>query len=85
MELPSELLKILVCPVSKQQLEYNRQTQELISEKAGLAYPVRDGIPILLPDEARKINKNAFKPIIGKADYISSVESLKDKVDKETV
>ena len=50
-----KLLEILVCPVTKETLEYNREQNELISVKAGLAYPIRDGIPIMLPDEARVI------------------------------
>ncbi len=50
-----ELLEILVCPVTRGMLHYDREKQELISEKAGLAYPVREGIPILLPEEARKL------------------------------
>ncbi len=49
------LLDILVCPVTKGALEYDREANELISRKAGLAYPVRDGIPIMLPEEARKL------------------------------
>ncbi len=47
------LLAILVCPVTKGELVYDRDAGELISRQAGLAYPVRDGIPIMLPDEAR--------------------------------
>ncbi len=50
-----KLLEILVCPVTKQALEYDRDNNELTSPKAGLAYPIRDGIPIMLPDEARAI------------------------------
>lgn len=49
------LLEILVCPLTKGPLEYDRAASELISRKAGLAYPVRDGIPIMLPEEARKL------------------------------
>ena len=49
------LLEILVCPITKGPLEYDRQRQELISSKAKLAYPIRDGIPIMLYDEARSI------------------------------
>ncbi|HUC16120.1 MAG TPA: Trm112 family protein [Acetobacteraceae bacterium] len=49
------LLEILVCPLTKGPLEYDRAHNELISRKAGLAYPIRDGIPIMLPDEARKL------------------------------
>lgn len=51
------LLEILVCPVTKGRLEYDRVRGELISRSAGLAYPVRDGIPIMLPDEARKLDE----------------------------
>jgi len=50
-----KLLEILVCPISKTTLIYDRQKQELISKAAGLAYPIRDGIPIMLVDEARSI------------------------------
>ena len=50
-----KLLEILVCPLTKGPLRYDRDTQELISEKAGLAYPIRDGIPIMLESEAREI------------------------------
>ena len=50
------LLEILVCPLTKAPLEYDRAAGELISREAGLAYPIRDGIPIMLPDEARKLD-----------------------------
>jgi uncharacterized protein YbaR (Trm112 family) len=50
-----KLLEILVCPVTKGPLRYDVEKQELISDKAGLAYPIRDGIPIMLIDEARKL------------------------------
>ena len=50
-----KLLEILVCPVTKGDLEYNKEKNELISIKAGLAYPIRDGIPIMLEEEARNI------------------------------
>ena len=50
------LLEILVCPLTKTTLEYDRSRQELISRSAKLAYPIRDGIPIMLPEEARKID-----------------------------
>jgi uncharacterized protein YbaR (Trm112 family) len=49
------LLEILVCPVTKSRLTYDEKSQELVSVQAGLAYPVRDGIPIMLPEEARKL------------------------------
>jgi uncharacterized protein YbaR (Trm112 family) len=51
------LLELLVCPVTKTRLQYDAEKQELISRAAGLAYPIRDGIPIMLPDEAREINR----------------------------
>lgn len=50
-----KLLEILVCPVTKETLKYDQKAQELVSEGAGLAYPIRDGIPIMLPDEARSL------------------------------
>ena len=50
-----KLLEILVCPVTKTTLEYDREAGELISRAARLAYPIRDGIPIMLPDEAREL------------------------------
>ena len=52
-----KLLEILVCPLTNGPLRYDTETQELISDQAGLAYPIRDGIPIMLADEARQINK----------------------------
>ncbi|MEE8536070.1 MAG: Trm112 family protein [Kiloniellales bacterium] len=51
-----KLLELLVCPVTKAPLEYDAEAQELISRQAGLAYPIRDGIPIMLPDEARPLD-----------------------------
>ncbi|MCE3231656.1 MAG: hypothetical protein K0R52_1584 [Alphaproteobacteria bacterium] len=56
------LLKILVCPVTKGPLEYDRKAQELISRSAGLAYPVRNGIPIMLADEARPLEAKLASP-----------------------
>ncbi len=50
-----KLLEILVCPVTKTTLEYDRDRQELISRAARLAFPIRDGIPILLEEEARRL------------------------------
>lgn len=51
-----KLLEILVCPVTHAPLEYDAERQELISKAAGLAYPIRDGIPIMLPEEARELD-----------------------------
>ncbi len=51
----TKLLQILVCPVTKGPLIYNKATNELISKSARLAYPIKDGIPVMLEDEARKL------------------------------
>ncbi|HXY59646.1 MAG TPA: Trm112 family protein [Methylocystis sp.] len=51
-----KLLEILVCPLTKATLEYDAERQELISRPAKLAYPIRDGIPIMLPEEGRKLD-----------------------------
>ncbi len=52
----AKLLELLVCPATKGPLDYDRERQELISRSARLAYPVRDGIPVLLEDEARALS-----------------------------
>ncbi len=51
-----KLLEILVCPVSREPLTYDREAGELISKAAGLAYPIREGVPIMLPEEARELD-----------------------------
>ncbi|AIL12317.1 hypothetical protein IM40_00355 [Candidatus Paracaedimonas acanthamoebae] len=53
-----KLLEILVCPQTKTVLRYDAETHELVSDKAGLAYPIRDGMPILLLDEARRLGES---------------------------
>jgi uncharacterized protein YbaR (Trm112 family) len=55
MEPDPKLLEILICPLTKSALIYDREKQELISKLAGLAYPIRNGIPIMLADEAREL------------------------------
>ncbi len=55
-DIDPKLLEALICPMSRTPLRYDRKAQELISERAGLAYPIRDGVPIMLPDEARKLD-----------------------------
>lgn len=55
--LDQKLLSILVCPVSKAPLEYNREKEELICWASGLAYPIRDGIPVMLENEARTLTE----------------------------
>lgn len=54
-EVDPKLLEILVCPATRERLVYRRETSELLSKKARLAYPIRDGIPIMLVDEARAL------------------------------
>ena len=56
LDLDPKLLEMLVCPVTHGPLRYDREKQELISDQAGLAYPVRDGIPIMLSNEARLLS-----------------------------
>jgi hypothetical protein len=56
-QIDPKLLEILVCPLTKSTLEYDRERQELISRAAKLAYPIRDGIPIMLPEEARTLEE----------------------------
>ena len=56
-EIDPRLLEVLVCPVTRGPLDYDRARGELISRRAGLAYPVRDGTPIMLPEEARTLDE----------------------------
>ena len=56
------LLELLVCPITKGPLRYDRERQELISERARLAFPIRDGIPIMLVDEARPLDEEHSPP-----------------------
>lgn len=56
-ELDPKLLEVLVCPLTRGPLIYDREANELISKQAGLAYPIRDGIPVMLPDEARPLEE----------------------------
>ncbi|HJT43795.1 MAG TPA: Trm112 family protein [Rhizomicrobium sp.] len=55
MDTDPKLLEILVCPQTKASLHYDRDKQELVSRAAGLAYPIRDGVPVMLADEARPL------------------------------
>ena len=61
-DLDPKLLEILVCPVTRTPLIYNREKQELVSRVAKLAYPVREGIPIMLPEEARPLSDEEVDP-----------------------
>ena len=56
-----KLLELLVCPVTKGPLVYDRDKQELVSKSARLAYPVRDGIPVMLEEEARKLEPREYE------------------------
>jgi uncharacterized protein YbaR (Trm112 family) len=57
----SKLLELLVCPVTKGPLVYNREKQELVSKSARLAYPIRDGIPVMLEEEARRLAPEEYE------------------------
>jgi uncharacterized protein YbaR (Trm112 family) len=57
MDTDPKLLEILVCPLTRTTLHYDRERQELVSRAAGLAYPIRGGVPIMLPDEARPLTE----------------------------
>ncbi|MDB5946725.1 MAG: hypothetical protein JWQ33_1751 [Ramlibacter sp.] len=58
-----KLLELLVCPVTKGHLDYDRERQELVSRSARLAYPVRDGIPILLEEQARTLSDDELEQL----------------------
>ena len=60
-EIDPKLLELLVCPLTKASLDYDAQRQELISRQARLAYPIRDGIPVMLEDEARKLTPEEWE------------------------
>ncbi|HEY1880210.1 MAG TPA: Trm112 family protein [Caulobacteraceae bacterium] len=64
-EIDPRLLEILVCPVTHGRLDYDRERQELISKSARLAYPIRDGVPIMLPEEARSLDEAENPPLPG--------------------
>jgi uncharacterized protein YbaR (Trm112 family) len=61
--LDPKLLEILVCPVTRGTLIYNAERQELVSKSAKLAYPIRDGIPVMLEDEARKLEPDEIEAL----------------------
>lgn len=62
MSLPPDLLAILVCPVTRTPLIYDEAADELISEAAGLAFPVRNGVPVMLVEEARQLSPQTSTP-----------------------
>lgn len=57
METDPKLIEILICPLTKSVLHYDREKQELVSRAAGLAYPIRDGVPVMVPDDARELTE----------------------------
>jgi uncharacterized protein YbaR (Trm112 family) len=61
-QIDPRLLEILVCPVTHGRLEYDREREELVSQSARLAYPIRDGVPIMLPEEARPLDEPTPEP-----------------------
>ena len=71
-EVDPKLLEILVCPLTKAPLVYDRARSELVSEQAGLAFPIRNGVPIMLPDEARHLNQDDDPVAAGKAALAAS-------------
>lgn len=60
-QIDPKLLEILVCPLTKVPLRYDEKKQELLSDQAGVAYPIRDGIPVMLVDEARQLEEGEIK------------------------
>lgn len=62
METDPKLLEILVCPLTKTALRYDREKQELVSRAAHLAYPIRGGVPVMLPSEARQLSDEECRP-----------------------
>lgn len=65
-DISPKLLELLVCPVTKGPLEYDKKKQELISPQAKLAYPIRDGVPVMLADEARTLKATEIKRSVRK-------------------
>lgn len=65
-DISPKLLELLVCPVTKGPLEYDKKKQELISHQAKLAYPIRDGVPVMLADEARTLKATEIKRSVRK-------------------
>ena len=61
METDPKLLEILICPVTRTTLHYDRERQELVSRAAGLAFPIRGGVPVMLPGEARELTDDERK------------------------
>jgi len=61
MSLDPELLAVLVCPVTRAPLRYDEEALELVSDAAGLAFPVREGVPVMLVEEARRLDLDAFR------------------------
>lgn len=80
MEFSPNLLKVLSCPLSGGKLTYNKIDNELVSEKSGLAYPIIDGIPILLLDKARKISLTQSREQVQDEEFKESKKNQDSKV-----
>jgi uncharacterized protein YbaR (Trm112 family) len=68
-EVDPRLLEVLVCPLTHGRLEYDRERGELISRSANLAYPIRDGAPIMLPEEARRLDEAAPESDVARPEF----------------
>jgi uncharacterized protein YbaR (Trm112 family) len=79
MQLSKVLMKILVCPVTKSSLIYDTETNELVSPTAALAYPIMDGIPILLADEAKAVNPERLKRLLEAKEVQEAQKANKDE------
>lgn len=76
MRISTELLKILVCPVTKERLYYDEEAQELISTTAALAFPIVDGIPMMLVSEAKAVSDERIKKILETHDFSLEKETI---------
>ncbi|NRA73555.1 MAG: Trm112 family protein [Rickettsiales bacterium] len=84
MEISKELLKILVCPVTKQKLIYDKENLELVSPNVALGFPIVNGIPIMLADESRPVSQERIKKLLAqKAEKKAAEKRELDKQDPE--
>ena len=81
MHISKELLKILVCPITKQKLIYDKENLELISSTIALSFPIVDGIPIILKDESRPVSRERIEKLLIEEEKRKSREKESDKQD----
>ena len=81
MHISKELLKILVCPITKQKLIYDKENLELISPTIALGFPIVDGIPIILKDESRPVSRERIEKLLIEEEKKKSTEKESDKQD----